>query len=160
VFVHVLGLKKGYLFPPRHQLAASSSGNFSEHVFYGNWLAKMKGLMKNVLGKKLGLTVVLVFTHCARLFAIWGCLKTMPPSQTLNNFTTLLLMFILTAAQHKSTQNAKTYAQGSASLLCLVQDKRNPEYHLVSKWDTIDITNVASATSVTLALWPRRHCRN
>jgi hypothetical protein len=112
--------------------------------------------MTNVLGKKLGLTVVLVLTHCARLgiFLLY-CLKTMPPSQMLNNFPSLLLSFILTTARHKSIQNAKTYAQDSASLLCLVlvQDKRNPEYHLVSKWDAIDCI-VASAVSVTLTLRP------
>jgi hypothetical protein len=157
----MLGLKKGFLFPPRHQLASSSSdnfsGNFSEHVSYANWLAKMKGLMTNVLGKTIG-SDCCVGTHTLRktgyLFAIWGCLKTMPPSQRLNTFPAFLLSFILTAARHKSVQNATTYAQDSASLLCLVQDERNPESHLVFKWDSIHITNVGSAAAVTLASRP------
>jgi hypothetical protein len=159
VYIKMLGWKGGYLFPPKADLAAATGGDgmFDQHVTYSTWLAKMKGLMKNVLGRTVGGETTLG-THTLRktgyLFAIWGCLKVLPNVHESKDFPDLLLSAILSSARHQSIQNAKAYARDATTLFELCQRERHSELHVVSRWLPNMIITHTSAESITV---PSRH---
>jgi hypothetical protein len=156
LYVKLSGLKSGYLFPPEWTLPDASTGMSILPYDYDDFLAKMKVLCVEKLGRrsKDNIYGTHILRKTAYLFAIWGVLKVQKVQiSESTDVPKLSMAAIMQSARHKAICNAATYARDSFGLYEWCRRTRLSDENEVSVWQDIHIENSEPFRATTV------HCR-
>jgi hypothetical protein len=143
IYIHCAGIKGGYLFPSKEELALMPSDSICTTKVTYKWMRqRLAPLIKTVLGRgdmKLG-------THLAHktayLKVLWGWFEKAHKGRTQNESeTNVHLSVIMHSARHDTIKNAKLYMQDASTLYRA--DRLNKEQNnRVPDWEPIRFDNI------------------